>query len=658
MDAPEFILDIETTIPATKLRVGGLYSVKHDITTEFFCLSDFLEALSVVKPGQAVGTWNGARFDMHTLKQIWGIDLEAYFLEKGIIHVDGMFLAKLLLPELHSHSLHNMAKHYFPAAPHMWKDPVPTKWEEKVKFYNETPIRELADYMVKDLLVTAGVFKKLCSSDLARNESASWTHPLKIEQAVGEIVQRQVDQGVAFDAAAAIDLKTTLTDYIRILHDRLLEDMPIVPIPEKDLHHPPKKQFKVDGTPTESIKKYCDKYGYKVDRFPGKWMASHAVNPNFALPLTRPLVTVEQLHPGQTARLKQHLLEMGWKPTQYNKKKDSTGKYVRTSPLLADKTTKEPCPNLIKMGVDWIPTLVDWMRHGAKLNILMSTKGTGLIPLSETGPDGLQLLRSDADTCGTPTSRFRHRGIVNIPRTTSFMGKEMRSLFIARPGYKMVGWDAEGLEARMEAHYVFPFDPEYAKTIVEGNSADGTDLHTLNWKRLGLKSRDDAKTFKYAITYGARPTKIAEQLGVSVVQATEWYESFWATNAGLSEFVAYLQKEWASLHRKYIVGLDGRLITTRKEHALLNSKLQGGGAVVMKHSMIIADKLISKEFSSEVAHGLIRYHDEEQWEVQTEFAERVGELGVRSVIEAGRYLKLNVPMDASYKVGNNWAETH
>ena len=110
--------------------------------------------------------------------------------------------------------------------------------------------------------------------------------------------------------------------------------------------------------------------------------------------------------------------------------------------------------------------------------------------------------------------------------------------------------------------------------------------------------------------------------------------------------------------KKYLVGLDGRILTTRKEHALLNTKLQGGGAVVMKHAMIIADSLISKKYDREVAHGLIRMHDEEQWECLLEIADDVGKIGCDSVRLAGEYLKLNVPMAASYKVGDNWSETH
>ena len=58
-------------------------------------------------------------------------------------------------------------------------------------------------------------------------------------------------------------------------------------------------------------------------------------------------------------------------------------------------------------------------------------------------------------------------------------------------GYKLVGIDASGLELRMLAHYMK--DEEYINEIING------DIHTANQKLAGLESRDQAKTFIYAL---------------------------------------------------------------------------------------------------------------------------------------------------------------
>ena len=78
----------------------------------------------------------------------------------------------------------------------------------------------------------------------------------------------------------------------------------------------------------------------------------------------------------------------------------------------------------------------------------------------------------------------------------------------------------------------------------------------------------------------------------------------------------------------------------------------------MKHAMLIAEGLIYKEFTQEEAYGLIRYHDEEQWECRHGIATRIGELGVQSIEMAAKYLKLHVPVTGEYKIGKSWADTH
>ena len=51
-------------------------------------------------------------------------------------------------------------------------------------------------------------------------------------------------------------------------------------------------------------------------------------------------------------------------------------------------------------------------------------------------------------------------------------------------------------------------------------------------------------------------------------------------------------------------------------------------------------------------------HDEMQLQVREDLAEQVGQLGVQSVKETQDVFGLRCPLDAEYKIGNNWAETH
>jgi DNA polymerase I-like protein with 3'-5' exonuclease and polymerase domains len=225
-------------------------------------------------------------------------------------------------------------------------------------------------------------------------------------------------------------------------------------------------------------------------------------------------------------------------------------------------------------------------------------------------------------------------------------------MFCARKDKWWAGWDAASLEACMEGHWVFPYDKEYVEELMDG------DVHTKNLHLIpALRDRDHSKTFKYGITYGAQPAKVASILGCSKSEGQMYYDMFWDGNRGLKQLKDTLNAQ-ASGNRGFIRTVDGRLIKTRSKHSQLNALFQSSGAIVMKYAMVFADKLIRERFGLE-PYGLIRYHDEEIWECPTqEMAEEVGKLGVQSIIAAGRYLKLNVPLNGEYKVGKNWADVH
>ena len=72
-------------------------------------------------------------------------------------------------------------------------------------------------------------------------------------------------------------------------------------------------------------------------------------------------------------------------------------------------------------------------------------------------------------------------------------------------GYKLLGIDASGLELRMLAHYMN--DEEYIDEVING------DIHKTNQELAGLESRDKAKTFIYALIYGAGDEKLGTVVG-------------------------------------------------------------------------------------------------------------------------------------------------
>ena len=248
---------------------------------------------------------------------------------------------------------------------------------------------------------------------------------------------------------------------------------------------------------------------------------------------------------------------------------------------------------------------------------------------------------------GTITGRMSHRSpnVAQVPSLSSEYGKECRSCWTVKDGYKLVGIDASGLELRMLAHYMN--DEDYTHEVTEG------DIHTANQKAAGLKSRNQAKTFIYAFIYGAGDAKIGSVVGGNQRDGAKLRKSFLDNNPSLK-----LLRERVSKAAKqgYLKGLDGRKIYVRSEHAALNSLLQGGGAIVMKRALLMLQSLI--KLNALDAKFVANIHDEWQMEVREDLADFVGELAVGCIEKAGEYYKLRCPLTGEYKIGGDWSETH
>jgi DNA polymerase I-like protein with 3'-5' exonuclease and polymerase domains len=198
----------------------------------------------------------------------------------------------------------------------------------------------------------------------------------------------------------------------------------------------------------------------------------------------------------------------------------------------------------------------------------------------------------------------------------------------------------------MLAHYLD--DKEFINDILNG------DIHTANQARAGLQSRSQAKTFIYAFLYGAGDAKIGSVVGGNKQEGKRVKQSFLNNFPSLKSLRNRITRE--AEHKGFIKALDGRKIFIRSSHAALNSLLQGAGAIIMKRALIILDdKIASSKIDATIVANV---HDEWQIETWQDDADKLGSLAVDSIIEAGLYYDLKCPMDAQYKIGDNWSDTH
>ena len=281
--------------------------------------------------------------------------------------------------------------------------------------------------------------------------------------------------------------------------------------------------------------------------------------------------------------------------------------------------------------------------------------------------------------------------LAQVPAARAPYGHECRSLFGVAPGMKLVGCDAEGLELRMLGHYLAKHDGgDYANTVVNGKREDGTDVHTVNQRIVGLNSRDSAKTFIYAYLYGAGAFKLGTVIVDDMTEAarTKFYgkhkpgspreratarlglRAKKRIEEGLPALGKVQQAVQRAAHKKVLRTVDGGILRVRSAHAALNTLLQGGGAVVLKKALVIlADKLeadgwVFNPLTGVADKGGLRFgfvanvHDEWQMECSESCAEEIGKMAADAMREAGEAYNLRCPLAGSFGLGSTWAETH
>lgn len=457
---------------------------------------------------------------------------------------------------------------------------------------------------------------------------------LELETEVAKIIHQQELNGVGFDLPLAHKHVATLQEK----GDKLYEE--IRPYLDLEIEQPYKtpvnKPFLKNGGYTKSV---CDWYN-EEDR----------------LLVSGPFSRIEFVEPdlGSRKRLVKQLIRHGWKPVIFTDK---------GFPKLTEKG--QPVDTLYKIEAPVGKRIAEWytLRH-------RKSQIEGWIRTIR--PDGR--LTAGANSCGTNTYRMKHRGVVNVPKADKkvVFGKEMRELFIARPGYKLLGYDAAQLEARCMAHYTHKFDGgEFADLVLHG------DLHAKNAKiffeeeveGLGVDSsefksyRSRGKNGTYCLMYGGQPRKLASTLDVPLSIAKHLFDKFWLENEALGEVRNLVMR----MHdqRGWIPGIDGRKVYTRSSHSALNALFQSCGSIIMKKSMVILRDLAASEGIHH--YKVLDMHDEGQHEVLGEecyvvendvLKHRLGDLALIAMKMAGEELNIRVEVTGDYSIGNNWAETH
>lgn len=462
---------------------------------------------------------------------------------------------------------------------------------------------ELEDYCEQDTLVNMRLF------GLLRDRGILDTKAARMECDLAPHLARITEHGWAFDERAAAALQAELSGERETLRQGLVESFGSFYVP--------------DGAPF-TPKRNNRTLGYVEGATVQK-------------------LRLVEFNPGSDEHVAQMLIRRhGWKPTAHTDK----GHIQATEAVLK--------------GLDYpeVPALLRHMLLNKRLSQLAEGKKAWLRVVRDGRIHGGYMQN------GTRTGRMSHvnPNIAQVPKVGKPYGAECRSLFTASPGYVMVGGDASGIELRLLAHFTHKYDGgALAEVILRG------DVHTENLNAVGMKQRDYAKTFMYALLYGAGDEKLGRIMAADVNEGWSKKRCVTEGKAARARIMArfpgfgILSKRVRAIAKKgSMPGIDGRVMTGVSQHDALNTLLQGTAGVLMKAAVLrLVDALEARGMELWVdAFILGHIHDEIQTECRPEMAELVGGCIVSAIRKTGDDYGIRIPLDGEFKIGPTWAATH
>jgi DNA polymerase-1 len=600
------------------------------------------DGIALLMTADEVAGQNIVGFDLPALAKLHGANFPA-------IPFDTMVVSQMLFPDLGTRDkaarlkgkmrdmpgnligTHKLAAWGYRLGTELKGEFKPSAYSETWSWSNYPFSRECDDYCAQDVVVNVGLvthLKKRCE-ELAVPEAA-----LRLEHEVAAIVARQSDYGWKFDVKAAEALT------VELMKEKIDHETKLVARFGEFFLRDGK-----DVVPKKSRKSKAE----AIDGAPRLYLANAAYSK----------IKLTQFNPSSRAHIAMMLARRyQWEATEF---------------------TPNGQPKIDEAVLGQLPypeaqALSEYFRITKMLGQVSEGKGAFLKAVKADGR-----IHGRVNTCGAVTARMTHSS-PNIAQADT--DKRVRGLFIASDGFVLVGTDADAIELRCLAHFLAKYDNgAYIETVLRGKKEDGTDMHTRNMKATSLTQRECAKRIFYAWLYGAGDYKlglIVYESDFDDAKRKRFNERFQgdARKAALSRIgrrirdglvagidgadkLIELCKHRAKT-RGYVLGLDGRRVPCRSQHAALNTLLQSAGALAMKKALVIAQEQIDK---LGLVHGVDyawvgNIHDELQMEAKEEHAESLGRICAAAIRDAGEHFKFRCPLAGNFSIGATWADTH
>ena len=323
-------------------------------------------------------------------------------------------------------------------------------------------------------------------------------------------------------------------------------------------------------------------------------------------------------------------------------KKNKTG-YSTDVAVLEELAREDPVPALI-------------LRHRT-LSKLKTTYVDSLAGMT----DKHGRLHTNFVQTGTATGRLSSRepNLQNIPVRTE-EGRRIRKAFVAKPDCVLISADYSQIELVILGHL------SQDKNLIAAFTED-KDVHArtaalifgIDESEVTGEQRRMAKTINFGVMYGMSAFRLANELNISRIDASNFITAYFKTYSGVRQFIEDLIKK--TEQTGYVTTIFGRhrhiptISSNNKteksaaERIAVNTPIQGTAADIVKTAMLNIDRQLTTKKSP--ARLLLQVHDELILECPESIAEGTAEL-VKTQMESA--VKLSIPLRAGIKISRSW----
>jgi DNA polymerase-1 len=292
---------------------------------------------------------------------------------------------------------------------------------------------------------------------------------------------------------------------------------------------------------------------------------------------------------------------------------------------------------------------------------LTKLKGTYADALPQLIDPATGRIHTSFNQAGAATGRLSssNPNLQNIPIKTE-LGREIRSAFVPREGWKLVIADYSQIELRLLAH--MSQDPVLLDAFRRGE-----DIHTRTAAEvMGVppmmvtrEARNSAKAVNFGIVYGISAFGLASNLGISRKEAEVYIRSYFERYSGVRRFIDETIAETRRTgiartmygRERPIPDMNSRNPNARgfAERTAVNTPIQGTAADLIKFAMVRVDRALAKMQT----RLLLQVHDELVLEAppdEIEAAKNIVCTEMQGVAE------LLVPLVVDVGVGDSWRD--